>query len=503
MPMNPAYSPQQAAAALKHITASCFITSSHITLPYKQPQSTRPILDYVSGTAAVNLGKIILVDNSSDAARLHTPYGTVDFEWIMSLYRGQTFPQQTQLTPQDTINLQFTSGTTSSPKAVRLSHWNILNNAYIGGAQFDMTEEDTIPCTMPLYHCGGLVKIVLMAMAFGACVIIPGESFNARATMQTLTRERCTMFAGVPTMLLACLKLLDESSFAAHDFSHIRTGFVGGSVIPPVLRRQLNERLHAEDIRNIYGMTELSPNITMAGPSDHDDRRYSTVGRPDPHCKVRIVARDDPHRTLHVGEKGEVVGAGMVMQSYWQDEARTADALVTTEEPDGTKTVWMRTGDEGMLDADGFLTITGRIKDIIIRGGENIYPPEIEDVLLQHPDVDAVAVAGLPDPMYGEVVAAYIVPKTGTCIFSDAADQHTLDLRTRQTKLRRLDSGVDVGTFSGVEVRKAVLARLSKHLAPKYVFWMDELPMTPSGKIEKYKLVKMGIDALSASTLCV
>lgn len=502
--MNPAYSPQQAAAALKHITASCFITSSHITLPYRKPQSTRPVLDHVAEVAAVALGKIILVHSDPAEAPSHTPYGTVDFDWLMSLHQGQVLPVQTQLSSQDTINLQFTSGTTSTPKAVCLSHWNILNNAYIGGALFGMTEEDTLPCTMPLYHCGGLVKVVLMAMAFGAGVIIPSESFNARATMRTLTKERCTMFAGVPTMLLACLKLLGEPEFAGHDFSHIRTGFVGGSMIPPVLRRQLNERLHAEDIRNIYGMTELSPIITTARPSDHDERRYSTVGRPYPHCKVRIVARDDPNRTLHVGEKGEVVGTGMVMQGYWQDEARTADAFVTAEEPDGTKTTWMRTGDEGTLDADGFLTITGRIKDIIIRGGENIYPPEIEDVLLQHPDVDAVAVAGLPDPMYGEVVAAFVVPKSTAYIFIDVADQYTVDLRTLGTrKLQRHDSGVEVGDFSGAEVRNAILSKLSKHLSPKYVFWMEELPMTPSGKIEKYKLVKMGTDALSGSTLHV
>jgi len=502
--MNPAYSPQQAAAALKHITAGCFITSSHIALPYRQPQSTKPVLDYVAKTAAVGLGKIIVVSNHDEGPQLCTPYGTVDFDWLMSLHQGQVLPPQTQLTPHDTINLQFTSGTTSTPKAVCLSHWNILNNAYIGATLFDMTEEDTIPCSMPLYHCGGLVKIVLMAMTVGAGVIVPSESFNARATMQSLTQERCTMFAGVPTMLLACLKLLDEPEFAGHDFSHIRTGFVGGSMISPVLRQQLNERLHAGDVRNIYGMTELSPIITMAGPSGHDERRYSTVGRPYPHCKVRIVARDDPHRTLHVGEKGEVVGTGMVMQGYWQDEARTADACVTTEELDGTKTTWMRTGDEGMLDADGFLTITGRIKDIIIRGGENIYPPEIENVLLQHPDVDTVAVAGLPDPMYGEVVAAFVVPKASAYIFQDAADQNTVDLRTQaKCKLQRHDSGVDVGDFSGAEARDAVLATLSKHLAPKYVFWMDELPMTPSGKIEKYKLVKMGTHALSVCTLRV
>ena len=366
VPMNPAYSPQQAAAALQHITASCFITSTHITLPYKQPRSTRPVLDHVAEVAAVGLGRMIVVNNAPDAKYTIAPYGVVDFDWLMSFYRGQVFQEQTQLAPQDTINLQFTSGTTSSPKAVCLSHHSILNNAYIGAALFGMTEHDTMPLTMPLYHCGGLVKMVLMVMSHGASLMIPSESFDARATMQTLTRERCTMFAGVPTMLLACLKLLDEPEFATHDFSHIRTGFVGGSMIPPTLRRQLNERLHAEDVRNIYGMTELSPILTGTSPCDKDERRYNTVGRAYPHCMVRIVDSNNPNCTVQIGEKGEVVGTGMVMQGYWQDAKRTAEAFVKTVEADGSITTWMRTGDEGMLDADGFLTITGRIKDIIL-----------------------------------------------------------------------------------------------------------------------------------------
>ena len=194
----------------------------------------------------------------------------------------------------------------------------------------------------------------------------------------------------------------------------------------------------------------------------------------------------------------------MLIHCYWQDAKRTAEAFVKTVEADGSTTTWMRTGDEGMLDADGFLTITGRIKDIIIRGGENVYPPEIEDILLQHADIDTVAVAGLPDPIYGEVVAVFVVPKSSAYIFNDPADQHTIDLRTlTKPGLQRHDSGVDVGDFSGMQVREAVLAKLSTHLVPKYVFWMDELPMTPSGKIEKYKLVKMGTHAQNVKELCV
>lgn len=496
--MNPAFSSRQVALALRHVEATVYVTSTALTLPYKQPRSTQATLQYLEQDCTLDSERMILVNNDAKANVLPESCGGQrhsDYERLMVLHRGSTFRNNGFFNSDDTANLQFTSGTTSSPKAVCLSHRSILNNALISATLFGMSEYDIMPCTMPLYHCGGLVLMVLMAMSSGASLIIPSQSFDARATMDALSKERCTMFAGVPTMLKACLRLMEEPEYHGHDFSHIRTGFVGGSPIPTDLRRQLN-RLHLEDIRNIYGMTELSPIITMAGPWDIDERRYSTVGRTYPQCQVRIVARDDPQRTLKVGERGEVVGAGMVMRGYWRDARLTSEVFLVTKGVNGTDTTWMRTGDEGMMDRDGYLTITGRIKDIIIRGGENIYPADVEDILLQRSQVRSVSVVGLADPLYGESVAAFVVPERSACVQASDMDANTFDLRDK-VEPSQLAHGHSKVSIKGEDIRNAVLVSLSKHQSPKYVFWVDNLPMTPSGKIEKFRLVSLGTYALS------
>ena len=375
-PMNPSYSPQQAVSAVKHITAKCYILSTQIALPYKEPKSTASVWESALAACATpeanerkdssHLRNIITVNNGGQLPQ-SSPL-VWDLDSLLETNKGYRFTDVDHLHPQDTINLQFTSGTTSSPKAVSLSHWNILNNAYMNAHDMGYSHEDTIPCTMPLYHCGGMVLIILASMTVGACINFPCESFNALLTLQTIKEDKARIVIGVPTMFHSWLDLLSLPEFASHDFSHIRSGLIGASPILPSLRKELNERLHLQNLGNMYGMTETCPTQTHVMPDDPEDRKFSSVGRPIPHQTIRICNRDDPHCVLAIGEKGEVQASGMVMQGYWEEPAKTAEVIIITKDENGNDVRWMRSGDEGLMDADGFLTITGRIKDLIIRG---------------------------------------------------------------------------------------------------------------------------------------
>ena len=487
---------------MRHIDARCYIVSRDIYLPYKQPRSSKPLLDSVlaacTGAHPLNIDSILVINNGACADE--SPYrseGVRGFEDLLDSHKGQTFNVQEQLNPHDTINLQFTSGTTSSPKAVALSHWNILNNANIAARVWGTTQRDVYVCTMPLYHCGGIVAVVLAAMTHGAMISLPCEAFNALLTLHTIKEDRCTVLHGVPTMFLAWFDLLSLPEFRDHDFSHIRSGLVGAAPILPSLRKTLNQQLYLEDVGNTYGMTETCPVATMLTPSDPLDKKYNTVGRAMPHQTVRIAARDDPRRTLRVGDKGEILVAGMIMQRYWDDPERTIAATAITTSESGGKMRWMRTGDEGVMDADGFVTVTGRIKDIIIRGGENIYPPEIEDVVMQCAGVKSVAVVGLPDEKYGEVVAAFVVATADASILPtmEGDSTNTIDLRSLA---EQSTDGTTASLSSTAEaLRTWTRASLSGHLVPKHILWVDELPLTPTGKVEKHKLRDRGITALT------
>ena len=507
-----------------------------------QPQSTAPLIESIlaactkspelADTERRTLETVVVVNNGTSTLK-QTDGGLKlwDYDDLLRSNKGEDFPLQTQLQPQDTINLQFTSGTTSAPKAVELSHWNILSNAQVHGYCFNTTEEERMVCTMPLYHCGGIVAVLLSAMTYGASINLPCESFDALLTLRALKEDRATIIHGVPTMFLAWIDLLSKPEFADHNWSHLKTGLLGAAPILPSFRKTLNDRFHLHDLSNCYGMTELSPMASQTRPFDPEEQKYFTVGRPVPHQTVRIAARDNPQQTLRVGEKGEIVVAGMVMKGYWEDPERTADAICVTTDEDGKKTRWMRTGDEGVMDAEGFLKVTGRIKDMIIRGGENIYPDEIENALMQCPGVKRVSVVGLPDDRYGEVVAAFVIPDCGTHTFptcegdASAIDvrQHTIQAdaakatvqsskkrklpveddsprKTRKTTTKdapAVRSDGDAAPALNAELLRAwVRARLSRHLVPKYVFWIDELPMTPTGKIEKFNLRALGRQVL-------
>ncbi|KAH9205628.1 hypothetical protein DL95DRAFT_375968 [Leptodontidium sp. 2 PMI_412] len=495
VPLNPAYTADQVIAALEHIEAACFVLSTEITLPYKEPKSTASLLEEVvrEGSKRASIQKVLLVDNS--AGRADTPKFsiTADYEQLISHNATRTLPPQKDLKNSDLATIQFTSGTTSSPKAACLSHRNVLNNAFLVGRGMQLTENDIICCPPPLYHCFGLVLGLLAAMTHGACVVLPSEAFDARAVLRSIENDKPTALYGVPTMFIAELELLSQGFLKPQTFSHLRTGVIGGSPIPSVLRKSLHEKLNLSDLANCYGLTESSPIICMTLPSDNLGLKLDTVGQMLPHTSLKIVARDDPTKTLRRGEKGELLISGYcVMKGYWEDEKRTSEALIV-ESKNGHEKVWLRSGDEAMVDEEGYIRITGRIKDIIIRGGENIYPPEIENMLLQHPLVGNASVVGLPDERYGEVVAAFIVVKDGV---QTEGNENGVNV------IREAHKGVGKSgmLLCREDIQQWVRERLSKMMVPKYVLWVEKMPLTASGKIEKYKLRELGINRLQKKT---
>ncbi|KAL3484370.1 acetyl-CoA synthetase-like protein [Aspergillus germanicus] len=454
VPLNPAYTLTQLTSALDHISASLLVLSTEITLPYRSPQPTttlvNQLLDHISTSSSLH--HLVLIKNSDGQKTVPLSGPTVDYEALIEQYLGTKLPPQTGLDAGDVATIQFTSGTTSKPKAVCLTHRNILNNAFFVGQGMLLTREDVICCPPPLYHCFGLVLGLLASMTHGAALLFPSESFNAEATLKAIVRHGATALYGVPTMFLAELELISKGLFTPSDFSTLRTGVIGGSPIPPALRLQLHENMNLSGLTNCYGLTESSPIVVQTDVYDTLDTKLCSVGRVLPHSAIRIASRDNPAQTLYCGEKGEIQIAGYaVMQGYWESEEETNKALIQVGD-----TIWLRSGDEGLMAEDGTIQITGRIKDIIIRGGENIYPAEIEDCLLKHERVSCASIVGMPDARYGETIAAFIQPR------------------------------------EGVAIRDWVRDTLAKNLVPRHVFWVSNMPLTTSGKIEKFRLREMG-----------
>lgn len=505
VPFNPAYTSDQTIAGLNHITAACFVTSSHITLPYKEPQTTVPLLQRLTNASTTAnsqmpvpcLKHVVVVKDASTTLHLErssiSPVYIHDYDSIVCANRGRPLPLQDHLSPEDVINLQFTSGTTSAPKAVCLNHVNILNNAYFCARSLKVSEFDILCCPPPLYHCFGLVLGSLMAMTHGAAILFPSESFNARAIMHAMEEHRPTLLHGVPTMFIAYLELLEKGFLKDHDFSHLRSGMIGGSPIAPALRLELNKKMHLSGLVNVYGMTELSPAATMTTEED-TLTKMETSGRPIAHQSIKIVARDDASRTLLSGERGEILVSGMIMKGYWEDQYKTSQAFhVDYDGESDQPIVWMRTGDEGMIDQSGYLKITGRIKDIIIRGGENIYPVEIENILMQHPDIANASVVGIPDDKYGEVIAACVVLRDATKA-SCHGDSYARDLRSISQGQRNEHNQIDLSISELItpeSCRSWVRARLSRHLVPKHIVFVTHLPLGATGKIDKPKVRDM------------
>ena len=352
----------------------------------------------------------------------------------------------------DPINIRFTSGTTGNPKGATLTHHNVVNNARHIAQAMRFTERDSLCIPVPLYHCFGMVLAVLACVSTGATMVFPGEAFDPAATLAAVSDERCTALHGVPTMFIAELDLPD---FDRYDLRSLRTGIMAGSPCPIETMKRVVSRMHMSEVTIAYGMTETSPVSFQSSTSDPLEKRTTTVGRIQPHLEARIV--DAMGQTLPVGQTGELWTKGYsVMRGYWEDEARTREAIV-----DG----WMRTGDLATFDGEGYCNIVGRLKDMLIRGGENIYPREIEEFLFRHPKIQSVQVFGVPDAKYGEEVCVWIVLRAG--------EQMTED-----------------------EVRDYCRGQIAHYKVPRYVRFVDQMPMTVTGKVQKFVMRERMIDEL-------
>ncbi|MER5729840.1 AMP-binding protein [Streptomyces sp. NPDC002138] len=365
---------------------------------------------------------------------------------------------QATLSADDPINIQYTSGTTGFPKGATLSHHNILNNGYFVGELCHYTEQDRVCIPVPFYHCFGMVMGNLACTSHGAAMVIPAPSFDAGATLAAVEAEACTSLYGVPTMFIAELA---DPGFDAYDLSSLRTGIMAGSPCPVEVMREVIERMGMAEVSICYGMTETSPVSTQTRADDSVARRVSTVGRVGPHLEVKVVD-PDTGRTLPRGEPGELCTRGYsVMLGYWAEPERTAEAIDAAR--------WMHTGDLAVMDDEGYLSITGRIKDMVIRGGENVYPREIEEFLHTHPDVLDVQVIGVPDPKYGEELMAWVRMREGTTPLTADA------------------------------VRAYCAGRLAHFKVPRYVHVVEEFPMTVTGKIRKIEMRELSVALLADS----
>jgi fatty-acyl-CoA synthase len=345
----------------------------------------------------------------------------------------------------DPINIQFTSGTTGNPKGATLSHHNILNNGFFVGEAIRLVPGDRVCIPVPLYHCFGMVMGNLGCLTHGATMVYPAEAFEPLAVLQAVAEEKCTASYGVPTMFIA---QLDHPEFARFDLSSLRTGIMAGSPCPIEVMKRVIDKMNMGEVTIAYGMTETSPVSFQSGTDDPIERRVSTVGRVQPHCEVKIV--DNEGRIVPAGTPGELCTRGYsVMLGYWGDEAKTAEAI--------DKAGWMHTGDIATIDEEGFCNIVGRIKDMVIRGGENIYPREIEEFLYRHPKVLDVQVVGVPDKKYGEELCAWIIVREGQRLTED-------------------------------EVRAFCQGQIAHYKIPRYISFVDSFPMTVTGKIQKFQI---------------
>ena len=384
----------------------------------------------------------------------------LDVEWADLMQRGalvtesQLAAREGVLQFDDPINIQYTSGTTGFPKGATLSHHNILNNGFFIGETLGLTEHDRVCIPVPFYHCFGMVLGNLACTTHGACMVIPGEAFDPLSALETTAEERCTALYGVPTMFIA---ELTHPRFAEFDLSSLRTGIMAGSPCPVEVMKKVQSVMHMPEVTICYGMTETSPVSTQSLLDDPLAKRVSTVGRVHPHVEVKIIDAETGRIVPH-GTPGELCTRGYsVMLGYWNNDAATREAIDAAG--------WMHTGDVATMDAEGYVNIVGRIKDMIIRGGENIYPREVEEYLLTHPDVVDVQVIGVPSERYGEEVMAWVRARPDTALTGEV-----LSLFCR--------------------------GRIASYKIPVYWRFVDSFPMTVTGKIQKYRMREVAIAEL-------
>ncbi len=386
--------------------------------------------------------------------------GMIAFDSVSGMAAASHRTRLAELGPRlqfdDPINVQFTSGTTGAPKGATLTHHGILNNGFFIGEAMKLTEQDRLCIPVPLYHCFGMVLGNLACTTHGAAMIYPGEGFVPLTTLQTVAEERCTGLHGVPTMFIA---QLDHPEFRSFDLSSLRTGIMAGAPCPIEVMRRCSRDMHLSEITIAYGMTETSPVSTQTTTDEPVERRVSTVGRVQPHIEVKIV--DGDGRIVPRGAPGEFCTRGYcVMLGYWGDKERTEQAIDAAR--------WMHTGDLATMDEEGYCKIVGRIKDMVIRGGENVYPREIEEFLYRHPKIQDVQVFGVPDERYGEELCAWI----------------------------RLRSGE---TLSAEEVREFCREQIAHYKVPRHIRFVDEFPMTVTGKVQKFIMRERMADELGVT----
>jgi fatty-acyl-CoA synthase len=456
--VNPAYRPRELAYALERsqvqglFTIPSFRTSKYVEmLTELVPELTQadPWKD-LSSEALPNLRRVVVYDPvaPNETARPWPGFGI----WQEMLAAGEGIGAErldaltASLDCDDPINIQYTSGTTGFPKAVVLTHHNLLNNAYFTAQAMHFGAADRLAVPVPFYHCFGMVLANLVAFSVGACVVIPAPHFDPLATLEAIAAERCTAVHGVPTMFIA---QLEHPEFARFDLSSLRTGIMAGAPCPEALMNRVITDMHCGEILIGYGQTEASPLTHLTTREDSLERRTQTVGRNLPHQEVKVI---DPEsgQTIALGEVGEICFRGYhIMRGYYGDPEKTAETI--------DEAGWLHSGDLGTMDGDGYVQITGRLKDMIIRGGENIYPAEIEEYLFTHPKIAQVAVFGVPDEFFGEEIMAWIELHAG----EQASEE---------------------------EIRAFCKEGLAHFKMPRYIWFVDEFPMTVTGKLQKFRM---------------
>ena len=440
--LNPAYRPQELEYALRKVgcaalvTATAFKTSDYIGM-----------LRQIALEIATGIPRRLNLQKLPDLRAIiqigeTTTSGLLSFEEVCR--RGSSLPPpRLKLRFDDPINIQFTSGTTGAPKGATLTHHNILNNGYFCGQALGFGPDDRLCIPVPFYHCFGMVLSNLTCVTYGAAMIVPGEAFDPLGVLKAVEAERCTALHGVPTMFIS---ILEHPAFSRFDLSSLRTGAMAGAPCPVEVMRRVIGEMGMDEITIAYGMTETSPISFQSDRGDPLERRVSTVGRIQPYVEVKVI--DEAGDIVPRGTPGELCTRGYsVMRGYWDDPDKTAQAIDAAG--------WMHTGDLATIDADGYCNITGRIKDLVIRAGENIYPREIEEFLYQHPKVQDVQVFGVPDPKYGEEVCAWIRLKDGqTC------DEESIRTFCREA--------------------------IAHYKIPRFIRFVDTFPMTVSGKVQKF-----------------
>ncbi len=445
--INPAYRLAEMEYALNKVGCKALVMASRFKssdyagmISTLTPELARKGSDTLAAERLPALRHVIVMDDTPPPGMLAfsalcTPLDQADRETLDAI--AQT------LAPEEPINIQFTSGTTGSPKGACLTHRNIVNNAHFVTQTLAFTQEDRLCIPVPFYHCFGMVMGTLGCVTKGAVMVVPGEGFDPQDTLETVARERCTALYGVPTMFVNMLEL---PTFSTYDLSHLRTGIMAGAPCPIEVMRQVQSRMNMHGVTIAYGMTETSPVSFQSNLDDPLEKRVSSVGRIHPHVEVKIV--DEAGQTVPVDTQGELLTRGYsVMQGYWNDPEQTTASI----DAEG----WMHTGDLATLDRDGYCAITGRVKDMILRGGENVYPREIEEFLYTHPDVSQVQVFGIPDRRLGEIVCAWIVRKPGS-------------------------------TVSQEDITDYCRNRIAHYKVPAHVSFRSELPMTVTGKPQKF-----------------